>query len=344
MNKYMVNYDLRQGGAERVFHTLSCYEGSDFNYILLKENRDFSYQDEQASSNLNILSNSECKWFPYIKLIFFFLRNPGSYVSFKYNISFILLAVNFFVPKKRKIYTRVISSISREQSEVGFLKRFYINFALKKSDGIILQSKGMIEDALSAGVSDYKVINNPLGSLKTIDITEASPRFVLFVGRLNLVKQIEHIVEAYAKSNFPKDGVFLYIIGEGCMSVKSSVFELACKLGVSEMLVFLGSVNDVHNYYAKAEVLMLTSKYEGFPNVLSEAISYNCPVISYDCISGPSDIIIDGVNGFLIPQDDIDSLTIKLNNISELSGSDIRYTVDRFNVMEVNYDYEEYVR
>ncbi|KAB0460950.1 glycosyltransferase [Vibrio kanaloae] len=344
MNKYMVNYDLRQGGAERVFHSLSCYEGSTFNYILLKENRNFSYQDEQESSNLNILSNSECKFFPYIKLIIFFLRNPGCYVSFKYNISFILLVVNFFVPKKRKVYTRVISSISREQSEVGFFKKFYIKFALKKSDGIILQSKGMIGDAVSAGVSDYKVINNPLGSLKTIDITEASPRFVLFVGRINLVKQIEHIVEAYSKSNFPKDGVFLYIVGEGCMSVKSSVSELARKLGVSEMLVFLGSVNDVHNYYAKAEVLMLTSKYEGFPNVLSEAISYNCPVISYDCISGPSDIIIDGVNGFLIPQDDIDSLTTKLNNISELSGSDIRHTVERFNVMEVNYDYEEYVR
>jgi glycosyltransferase involved in cell wall biosynthesis len=58
-------------------------------------------------------------------------------------------------------------------------------------------------------------------------------------------------------------------------------------------------------YYRRAKATLLTSFFEGFPNVLVESIALGTPVISFDCPSGPADIIIPGVNGILVPNQDI---------------------------------------
>ena len=85
--------------------------------------------------------------------------------------------------------------------------------------------------------------------------------------------------------------------------------------GLQDYVKILPPVRNVERYYKSASLFMLTSHSEGFGMVLLEAISFGLPCISYDCPSGPRDIVEDGVNGYLIPMDDFNSLegaTVKL--------------------------------
>ncbi len=63
----------------------------------------------------------------------------------------------------------------------------------------------------------------------------------------------------------------------------------------------LAGQRDVASFYARASVFAFTSSSEGFPNVVAEALAHGLPVVSYDCDAGPSDLIEDGTNGYLVP-------------------------------------------
>ena len=78
-------------------------------------------------------------------------------------------------------------------------------------------------------------------------------------------------------------------------------------------------------YYLHAKATVLTSLYEGFPNALVESITLGTPVVAFDCPSGPSEIIQDGVNGYLVKHKDIESFTEKL----------IKLMSHKFNAYEV---------
>ena len=75
-------------------------------------------------------------------------------------------------------------------------------------------------------------------------------------------------------------------------------------------------------YYSNAKATLLTSLYEGFPNVLIESISLGTPIISFDCKSGPSEIVIDGENGYLINFKDVNCFSAA---IDRLMNEDLLY-------------------
>src|SRR5690606_37684775 len=74
---------------------------------------------------------------------------------------------------------------------------------------------------------------------------------------------------------------------------------LALDLGISDRVVFKGYQSDIIPFYLNAKVTLLTSLFEGFPNVLLESIALGTPVVAFNCPSGPSEIIINGINGYL---------------------------------------------
>lgn len=126
-------------------------------------------------------------------------------------------------------------------------------------------------------------------------------RVLLAVGRLHPQKAFDCLISAFAKIAPQHPDWDLVILGEGGDRGKLEAQRKAAGL---EGRVFLpGRAGNVADWYERAQIYILSSRFEGFPNTLLEAMASGLPVISMDCPTGPSDMIRHGENGYLIPND-----------------------------------------
>ena len=102
----------------------------------------------------------------------------------------------------------------------------------------------------------------------------------------------------------------LVIIGEG--RDRLELESLAKKLGISDSVCFLGLQKNPYKFMAKSSVFVLSSNQEGFSTVIVEAMACGLPVVSTDCESGPSEIIKNGENGFLVKVADYAEMSHKI--------------------------------
>ncbi len=132
---------------------------------------------------------------------------------------------------------------------------------------------------------------------------DRDPDLVVMVGRLSDVKQTGHGVKAFAKVLRKHPRARLEIYGDG--ELRPRLQELIDRRGLSGSVRLMGFTTDPQEVFRQASLCLLTSKYEGAPMVLGEAMVNGCPVVSYDIRYGPSDMITDGVNGFLVAPGDV---------------------------------------
>jgi glycosyltransferase involved in cell wall biosynthesis len=125
------------------------------------------------------------------------------------------------------------------------------------------------------------------------------PPVVLTVGRLAHQKDHATLLRAFARLR-ERRPVRLAIGGKGSPKQVARVHELADQLGVRSDVEVLGFLPNPAPYMARAAVFVLSSRFEGFPNVLLEALAAGTPVVSTDCPSGPREILDDGVYGLLV--------------------------------------------
>ena len=161
-----------------------------------------------------------------------------------------------------------------------------------------------------------RVINNPVEfkggkyiSSRKINIKKP---YILAVGRLSKEKGFERLIESFSKIDTDVDLVF---IGEG--PEKLNLKKLCVLLNIEKRVKFLGFLKNFENFYKGARFLVLTSYYEGWPNVILEAMSFKCPVISFDCDFGPREIIQTNVNGILLEQGNKDLLAMEMKRLLE---------------------------
>lgn len=160
---------------------------------------------------------------------------------------------------------------------------------------------------------NIRTIPNPINpDFDTINKI-AKENIILNVGRLENQKGHDVLISAFAKSNL-KDWK-LYIIGEG--SLRSTLTELIQQLNLNDKVKLLGRKENVADYYKKSKIFAFSSRFEGFPNALLEAMYFGLPCISTDCPTGPSELIKNKINGFLVPVNDIESLSKKIETLSE---------------------------
>lgn len=124
---------------------------------------------------------------------------------------------------------------------------------------------------------------------------------VLGVGRLHPQKGFDLLIEAFARFAAHQRGT-LVILGQG--AEESNLRALAGRLGVGRRVVFAGFTDSVYPWYRWADLFALTSHWEGFGNVLIEAMAAGTPVVSVNCPFGPSEILVNGKYGLLVPQND----------------------------------------
>lgn len=146
--------------------------------------------------------------------------------------------------------------------------------------------------------------------------TDAKEKIVLAVGRLVHVKGFDMLLEAVGRSGIADSGWRLILLGDG--DEREALTARARLLGVS--LELPGYVDNVPAWLARASIFALSSRYEGFPNVLIEAMQMGRACVSFDCQNGPRDIVDDGRNGILVEEGSVAGLAAALSRLANDEG------------------------
>jgi glycosyltransferase involved in cell wall biosynthesis len=144
----------------------------------------------------------------------------------------------------------------------------------------------------------------------------SDPRPKVFaMGRLTKQKGFDILLRAFAACRAAELDWCLVVLGEG--EEREPLEELAADLGLQSSVRFPGYVPRASSVLQSADLFVLSSRYEGFPNALLEAMSCGVAVISSDCRSGPAAIVRDGVDGLLVPAEDVAALTTAMRTLME---------------------------
>lgn len=231
-----------------------------------------------------------------------------------------------------KSKTKTISTIRTNQSAQDYNenKKSMFDFLIKSAYGIAYQKSNAII-AVSQGVKDdfetrhpslrknVYVIHNPAQptSNETQKIRQnisqlAKNEYILSVGRLSKQKNQRLLIHAHKNVMKKKPNLYLFLAGSG--PEEKLLREEANALGLNNKIKFLGVCNqsELALLYKNASLFVLPSKWEGFGNVLVEALYYGCPVVSSDCPSGPSEIIQSDEHGQLFKVNSLTDLTAKI--------------------------------
>lgn len=133
---------------------------------------------------------------------------------------------------------------------------------------------------------------------------------VVAVGRLTYQKGFDLLLQAWAEVCRRVSGWQLAIVGDG--ELRSALSAQAESLGLAGCVTFVPATKDVVAVYRDASVLAMSSRYEGFGMVLLEAQTVGLPVVSFACKCGPSEIVNDGVDGYLVAPGDVDAMADRL--------------------------------
>ncbi|KNB49578.1 hypothetical protein AC230_28960 [Streptomyces caatingaensis] len=143
------------------------------------------------------------------------------------------------------------------------------------------------------------------------------------VGRLDPVKRLDRLIDAFAAAGRPFPDWELHLFGDG--PEEAALRSRAARLGVADRVRFRGTVRDVAAAYRELSVLALTSEYEGRPMALAEASACGVPCVSFDLSGGVRELVADGVTGVLVPPGDVEAFGRALGGVMGDAGVRERY-------------------
>ena len=211
---------------------------------------------------------------------------------------------------------RLSVSVRCNPATMPWLNRLLIRIAYRLAERVVAPSNGVRNALRKMGLPRRKlsVIPNPLAKrtdgIRSIR-AESPLRYILGVGRLEREKGFDRLLEAF--SEVERSDVHLVILGDG--TERSTLRAISQELGIASHVHLPGMVSDVDAWYRRADCFVLTSHYEGSPNVVVEAMANGCPVVSFDCPYGPAEILEGGRSGILVPQDDILGLSAAIQRM-----------------------------
>jgi len=192
--------------------------------------------------------------------------------------------------------------------EPGRAWRALRRIAYPTADGLVVQTPGLVPWASGfLPPRRVHVIPNPVRSVAAVPNHACrKPGQMVAMGRLVAQKGFDTLIQAFAVARAVHPEWNLTIHGEG--PLRTELSSLVSRLDLDGHVSLPGRINDADSMLREASIFVLSSRYEGFPNVLLEACVAGCACIATDCRSGPSDIIEDGRSGLLVPVDDVDAL------------------------------------
>jgi glycosyltransferase involved in cell wall biosynthesis len=316
-------HDLGMGGAERVMLQLAhgfIEAGHDVDLVLAHAEGPLRSElplkariiDFETASPLTML----VKLTQYLRA-----EKPQALLSPFEVTSVIAIAAKRIARVPTRIIVRIsvhLSQNKRAQKWKKRLEQFMVSRMYPLADEIITVSHGVAEDlAVYAGIprERIRVIYNPVLSNQLITSAEqpvAHPFFadrqcpvILGVGRLTEQKDFFTLIRAFdiLHKEVPSR---LIILGDG--EQRQKLEELIQESGLQDWVDLPGFEINPYSFMKQASIFVLSSKWEGLPNVLIQALACGCPVISTDCLSGPSEILNGGEYGTLVPVGDINAM------------------------------------
>ncbi len=329
MKLCLVIPSLQAGGMERVMSELAGYfalkKDIKLHLVLYGITREIFYP---TPNNLIIHKpsfrfNNRWRMF-YTFRTLCYLRNtikkinPDSILSFgEYWNSFVLIALLGLR------YPVFISDRCQPDKILGKFHDRLRKLIYLKAEGIIAQTERAKEIFhKQLGHKNIKVIGNPIRLIKTRDDL-VKENIVLMVGRFIKTKHQDKLIDLFIRISKP--GWKLVLLGYDHLKQNNSekLKKIIADNHAEDSVILEGKQVDVEAFYHKSKIFAFTSSSEGFPNVIGEAMSAGLPVIAFDCVAGPSELIKNNENGFLIPLFDYKQFQKKLEIL--MSDSEIRH-------------------
>ena len=317
---------LNLGGMERVMIEIAHYikNNTDYEVVIIKLARSdkefYTVPKGVTVIEPDFLFNRRLRVYHSLKLLWFLIKTirrikPMSVLSFgeMYN-SFVLLS-SFFTNAKY-----FVSDRSQPNKKWGFFHEQMRKLIYRRAYGIVAQTsyaKDFFKKELNH--KNIKVIPNPNRDHQYVKVEKE--KVILYMGRLIKSKRVDLLLDIFSKIDNPNWK--LWIVGDGPQKeiLEKQLSELDCK----DSITIFGAQKNIDEFYSKAKIFAFTSISEGFPNVLIEALSFALPCVCFDCVAGPSDIIENNQNGFLIPLLDTAMFQEKLSLL--ITDQELRNTI-----------------
>lgn len=344
---FFITHNLSGGGAERVISNLANhFSGIGYKITLIcldKDEMKYSIAPEVIIKSLvkrsfkpNIFTRCYYALITFIKLMYIIKKEQPFYcISFMTSVNLwtgmccLLLNKNYIVSERTSPYYSL--------EKLNTLTKWIAFKIYNNAKFVVLPSQKMINTYKSLKqfnkLENIVPIYNPIHVFnKAVNRIVYPKPFILSVGRLDYNKGFDFLIEAFHQLK-TKD-IHLLISGTG--PNKKLLEDKVTQLGLDSRVRFVGFMNNLQDYYTNAKLFVLASRVEGYPNVLVEAMSLGCPVVATDCDFGPSEIIQDGVNGFLVKLDDREELVNAMEKILTDQELSLKFSTNGKLINETN--------
>jgi glycosyltransferase involved in cell wall biosynthesis len=313
----LVITQLKNGGMERVAVTLTnefakqghqCFLVSSTKHPVCYDiSEEVVFKDFYKKSKYSILSK--------IKGTLNILRilkeiKPDVAIGFYFPVC--LLSLGLKIPTIQSEHTNYF----RKGLSLGFnFRRFYIN-RLATRTTVLTQTD---YDFIKKKMSNVVIMPNPISIPDYTYNSNDREKIILAVGRMNSwqVKGIDRLLHVWSLIAHKYPDWKLRIVGSGSEENFSYLKSLAEEKNTTNSVIWAGYIKDMEAEYKTASIYTLTSRNEGFPMGLSEAMSYGCACVSFDIHTGPSVIINDGEDGYLIADGNTEAMAETIGKLIE---------------------------
>ena len=255
------------------------------------------------------------------------------------SLNLLIASIRKFFSKEIKFVARETNIVSMKNKDEKYPRLFDLMFktVYKNFDLVICQSNDMFNDLKNNyGIDENRMylINNPVDIEMIQKRSQSEKRLfdksrynLLSVGSLTYKKGFDLLIKALCLTK-DKD-IHLTILGEG--KERKALEKKAKDMGVENQITFKGFIQNPYPFMAQADLFVLSSRYEGFANVLLEANACKCPLLAFKCKGGINEIILEGINGWSVKAFDTKALAKKIKEIKniKLDKDEIKRSVER---------------
>ncbi|MDB6175435.1 MAG: glycosyl transferase group 1 [Chthoniobacteraceae bacterium] len=355
----IIIYSLGSGGAERVATTLANYWAAkhwEINLMVLQDGLNIPFYELHSDVSYHPLGVS-CKSANLLQAISLNIHrvrvlrasilnlSPDVIISFmcETNVITLMASAGLGIP----VIVREANDPRNEP--IGRIWQVLRRLTYTSAKSVILLNKQSLNYFSVSIRRQVEIIPNAVNAFKSYNYCSDThiSKTIVSVGRLVRQKGYDILLEAFNLVAWRNPDWTLRIYGDG--PLRSSIEAQIKALGLSDRVYLEGVTKNISDAYRSSDLFVMSSRFEGFPNSLCEAMAAGLPVISFDCPTGPSVIIRHGIDGLLVPQEDTWALAEAMENLiadrdrREAFGEKAKEVTLRFSTPQIMSKWEEII-